>query len=117
MFAEITSASRLIEIGIALSSEKDIDVLMEKILLEAMDLTNADGGTLYVNDDMGGLEFEIVRTVSLGIAQGGTTNTEVTLPPVKLLDAAGKPNLNNINSYKRYFISKSSIYCKIHIFS
>lgn len=99
MFAEITSASRLIEIGIALSAEKDIDVLMEKILLEAMDLTNADGGTLYVNDGSGGLKFEIVRTNSLGIAQGGTTNTEVTLPPVQLLDAAGKPNLNNIVTF------------------
>ena len=41
-------AARLIEIGIALSAETNFDRLMEKILLEAKDLANADGGTLYL---------------------------------------------------------------------
>jgi len=40
--------ARLIEIGIALSAETNFDRLMEKILLEAKDLANADGGTLYL---------------------------------------------------------------------
>ncbi|MGB1025564.1 MAG: hypothetical protein ACPGYL_03310, partial [Rhodospirillaceae bacterium] len=35
---------RLIEAGINLSSERDHDRLVEKILLEAKSLTNADGG-------------------------------------------------------------------------
>ena len=46
MTTDSSSANRLIEIGIALSAEKDISVLMERILLEAMDISQADGGTL-----------------------------------------------------------------------
>ena len=44
MTSEMSSANRLIEIGIALSAEKDTTVLMEKILLEAMDISKADWG-------------------------------------------------------------------------
>ena len=65
-----SEANRLIEIGIALSAEKDTTVLMERILLEAMDIAQADGGTLYLRDE-DHLKFEIVRTHSLEIAQGG----------------------------------------------
>ena len=39
---------RLIEIGIALSAERDTNRLMERILLEAKDLCKADGGTLFL---------------------------------------------------------------------
>ena len=41
---------RLIEIGIALSAERNSAVLMEQILIEAKNLTNADGGTLYIRN-------------------------------------------------------------------
>jgi HD-GYP domain-containing protein (c-di-GMP phosphodiesterase class II) len=99
MSLDLDSANRLIEIGIALSSEKDINVLMEKILLEAMDLTNADGGTLYVHDEASSLRFEIIRTRSLDIAQGGTSDNEVSLPPVQLTDEEGNPNLKNIVTF------------------
>ena len=64
-----SAANRLIEIGIALSAEKDTTVLMERILLEAMDIAQADGGTLYLRDE-DHLKFEIVRTHSLEIAHG-----------------------------------------------
>ncbi|MDP6882550.1 MAG: diguanylate cyclase, partial [Rhodospirillales bacterium] len=56
---------RLIEIGIALSAERENDRLMERILLEAKDLCNADGGTLYLVAEDEGLKFEIMRTDSL----------------------------------------------------
>jgi len=39
---------QLNEIGAALSQEKDIDHLLEKILLAAKAITRAAGGTLYV---------------------------------------------------------------------
>ncbi len=44
---------RLAEIGIALSAEKNLDRLLETILIEAKDITGADGGTIYlrVSDD------------------------------------------------------------------
>ena len=42
---------RLIEIGIALYSERNPDRLLEVVLLEAMSITRADGGTLYLRAD------------------------------------------------------------------
>jgi len=93
------SFKRLIDIGIALSSEKDSDRLMETILFEAKEMGQADGGTLYIRTDDDKLEFVILKTDSLGISQGGTTGTEITLPPVPMFDENGRPNLNAIVSY------------------
>ncbi len=91
---------RLIEIGIALSAERDHNRLMERILLEAKDLCNADGGTLYLVADDSGLEFEIMRTDSLQIALGGTTGKPITFPPVRLFDPkTGEPNHKNVATH------------------
>ena len=43
--------ARLAEIGIALSSEKNLPVLLEKIVAEARSLAGADVGTLYLTDE------------------------------------------------------------------
>ncbi len=99
MATEQLPFKRLIDVGIALSAEKDPDRLMEMILLEAKDLASADGGTLYIRTDDDELEFKIVRTDSLGIAQGGTSGTQITLPPVQMFGENGAPNLNTIVSY------------------
>lgn len=99
MSTDQVSFKRLIDIGIALSAEKDTDRLMETILLEAKDLTNADGGTLYIRSKNDELEFKIVRNDSLGIAQGGTTDHEITMPPVPMFGEDGQPNMNNINTH------------------
>ncbi|MBD3649685.1 MAG: diguanylate cyclase, partial [Pseudomonadales bacterium] len=93
------SFKRLIDIGIALSAEKDTNRLMERILLEAKDIAHADGGTLYIRTDDDALEFAIMRTDSLGIAQGGTTGTEISLPPVQMFGENHEPNERNIVSY------------------
>ncbi|OHC72436.1 MAG: diguanylate cyclase [Rhodospirillales bacterium RIFCSPLOWO2_01_FULL_65_14] len=89
----------MIEIGIALSAERDTNRLMETILLEAKDLSNADGGTLYLRTEDNNLKFEIMRTDSLKIAMGGTTGKEITFPPVRLHDpTTGKENRTNVAS-------------------
>jgi HD-GYP domain-containing protein (c-di-GMP phosphodiesterase class II) len=91
---------RLIDLGIALSSERNHNRLMEMILLGAKELTNADGGTLYLADDSGrALRFEIVRTDSLGIALGGTTGRPIPFPPVRLFNDAGDQNHKNVSSH------------------
>ncbi len=41
---------KLIEIGISLSSERNIDRLMDKILEEACNVTTADAGSIYIID-------------------------------------------------------------------
>jgi HD-GYP domain-containing protein (c-di-GMP phosphodiesterase class II) len=86
----------LYEVGIALSAEDDKDRLVERILLEAKDLCNADGGTLYLRTEDNELRFAIMRTDSLGIALGGTTGKAIELPPLPMVDADGQPNEANI---------------------
>ncbi|RLJ63680.1 HD family phosphohydrolase [Sulfurisoma sediminicola] len=80
-------------IGAALSKERDINRLLENILVAAKTITHADGGTLYrITEDGQALRFEIVRTDSLNIALGGTTGKPITFPDLPLHDEAGKPN-------------------------
>ena len=56
-----TNLKKLIDIGIALSKEKNINILLEKILNEARIISNSDGGTVYlVIDDGTRLNFEIL---------------------------------------------------------
>ncbi len=81
-------------IGIALSSERDINRLLETILLAAMRITNADAGTLYLLEpDKRELTFEIMRTNSLGKALGGTTGQPIppSVFPIQLYKE-GEPN-------------------------
>ena len=84
-------------IGIALSQERDINKLLETILIAAKNLTHADGGTLYrlVEDK---LQFEIVRTDSLAIAMGGTSGNPVPFYPIPL-HKDGQPNYTMIAAY------------------
>ena len=72
----------ILNIGIALSKEKDIDCLLEQILEAVMDITNCDAGTLYTKLE-DALEFRIMITKSQGIHQGGSGDP-ITLPPVPL---------------------------------
>ena len=72
---------RLNAIGAALSNERDLDRLLENILLAAKSITHADGGTLYrVSQDKRSLRFAIVRTDTLGIAYGGTSGAPLLVP-------------------------------------
>ena len=91
---------RLIDIGIALSAERDFNRLMEMILLEAKEICNADGGTLYIRTDDDKLKFEIMRTDSLKIALGGTTGKPIAFPPLNMFDPATKePNHRSVATH------------------
>ncbi len=79
-------------IGIALSAEKDHDRLLELILVKAMDMTNADGGTLYLRTDDNRLEFAILHTKSLNLHMGGISGEEINFYPLALFDKDGNPN-------------------------
>ena len=101
MSEAVSTSSRgfeqLIELGIALSAEHDHDRLTERILLEAVDLTNADGGTLYLGGDGGTLSFQIVRNATLNIAMGGTTGVPIPFPPLQMYNPeTGEANYNNV---------------------
>jgi HD-GYP domain-containing protein (c-di-GMP phosphodiesterase class II) len=91
---------RLIDIGIALSAERDFNLLMEMILLEAKAIANADGGTLYIRTDDDKLKFEIMRTNSLKIALGGITGKPITFPPLNMYDPETKqPNHRSVATH------------------
>ena len=91
---------RLVRIGTDLSAERNHERLMENILLEAKELCNADGGTLYLRTEADELKFEIMRTDSKGFAAGGTTGQEIRIPPLKMIDPeTGEPNHKNIASH------------------
>jgi len=50
---------KVVEIGTLLSSEKDNDALLFKVVETSMDITNADGGTLYLLNE-GKLDFKVL---------------------------------------------------------
>lgn len=91
---------QLNEIGASLSKERDINRLLERILLAAKDITHADGGTLYrTTEDGERLRFEIIRTESLHIAMGGTSGVAINFPDVPLKKTDGSHNDSMIAAY------------------
>lgn len=91
---------QLNEIGAALSSERDLDRLLEKILIAAKNITHADAGTLYFMDDSReNLRFAIVINDSQKLAFGGTSGNPVTFPPLPLKTASGTPNNDAVAAY------------------
>jgi HD-GYP domain-containing protein (c-di-GMP phosphodiesterase class II) len=92
---------QLNEIGAALSLEKNLNALLEKILIAAKTITRADGGTLYLVEGEGGeqqLRFEIMRTASLDIAMGGTTGNPIPFYPIHLF-RDGDPNTSMVAAF------------------
>ncbi len=93
---------QLNDIGASLSSERNVDRLLEKILLAAKAITHADGGTLYlVSEDQRHLHFEIVRTDSLGIAFGGSSGAPISskFADLPLYREDGSPNNTMVAAY------------------
>ena len=69
------------------------------IVDESRDLSNADGGTLYiVDDDKKHLRFEIMQNDTMKTRMAGTSGVEISLPKVPLY-IDGKPNHSNVSSY------------------
>lgn len=89
----------VIPIGVSLSAEKDFNRLLETVVLEAQEITNADAGTLYLVEDHQHLRFMIVRNTSLGLMTGGTTGNPITFNPIPLYKENGEENRSNVASY------------------
>ncbi|MBI3479175.1 MAG: GAF domain-containing protein [Nitrosomonadales bacterium] len=88
------------EIGIALSQQRDLNSLLETILVAAMRITHADAGTLYLYDqERQLLRFEILRNKTLNKAMGGTSGVPIAFDPIQLYDETGKPNHAMVVSY------------------
>jgi HD-GYP domain-containing protein (c-di-GMP phosphodiesterase class II) len=88
------------ELLIRLAAEPTIQHLFERILKEARELTNADGGSLYlVKGDPASkdsyLQFAVVQNESLGIHYGGTSGQAIPFPNLPLYKN-GKEIHNNV---------------------
>jgi HD-GYP domain-containing protein (c-di-GMP phosphodiesterase class II) len=90
---------KMIELGIALSSETNGDRLLENILLGMKELTNADGGTIYLRAEENRLAFATMRNDTLGVAMGGTTGKPIPFPPLRMYREDGTENHNNVSTY------------------
>jgi HD-GYP domain-containing protein (c-di-GMP phosphodiesterase class II) len=80
----------IIKIGIALSTEKDKNRLLEMIVSEARRITNADAGTLYLCEG-DCLTFRIMQNESMNIYKGGH-GEPIGLPPVLM-------RMENVSAY------------------
>lgn len=94
---------RLIDITQSLSSEQDKWRLLDRILGESLNITHADGGTLYLlHHDAEGhwLEYGIVRNRSLGIAQINRSGDDSALMPIPVYNLhTGAANHQNIATH------------------
>ena len=88
--------SRLTDIGISLSAEQNNEVLLEKILISAKEIANADGGTIYTLDDLDQLHMKIVRNDSMNIALGGSSSQQSNFAPLPIFLEDGSPNHRNV---------------------
>jgi len=108
----LNNIERFIEIGIALSSEKNHQVLLEKILMTAMEIANADGGTIYSLNDKNELVFDTLINKSLGIHWGGTTNNTITFEniPIYIYQQPNNKALVSISAAKQKVINIADAY-------
>ena len=87
----------VIPLGVSLLEERDLNRLLERVLMEARKLAGADGGTLYLRTPDNQLRFMMMRNASLNIVMGGTSGVEVPFPALRLYDAqTGAPNHSHV---------------------
>jgi len=80
--------------------EQPIKSPLEDILLEAKEISNADGCTLYSLGDDGLLHFSIIVNDTLNMHMGGSSLSQVNLIPLRIYDRhSGKPNHKNVCTY------------------
>ncbi len=83
--------TKLTDIGLALSAERNLDVLLEMIVEEARNFTYADGGTLYILEK-NKLHFKIFQNDTLDIRLGGKNESPIPFPPLEM-------NPSNVSSH------------------
>lgn len=89
---------KLNRIGASLSSEKNLDKLLQSILLNTQEMVNADGGSLLVVTPRNTLAFSMVSNNTLGIRWGGPEGEPLDLPELPL-EINGQPNLHAIAAH------------------
>src|SRR5471032_3132950 len=82
---------QLTELSVQLGGSHDTDTLLERILIVAKSMTNADGGTLYrPSEDKRYLDFTILINDTLKTHKGGINGEPISAPGVPLFDENGE---------------------------
>jgi len=99
----------LSEIGIALSSEKNLDILLDMILTEVRKFTNADAGSLYIKESSN-LVFEVAQNDSIDKKPRNESSFKKFSVPISSKSIAGHVALTKepLNIKDVYKIDKSS---------
>ncbi len=92
-------AEQFMRIGLALSSQRDLNALLEMIVDQSRAFTGADAGTLYiVHPAQNHLSFEVVQNDTFKIRMGGKSEARINFPPVPL-SVDGQPNMSHVSAY------------------
>lgn len=82
-----------------LGREMNIDHFLEHVLVEVQGIYKADAGTIYLQNDSNSLNFAVMRTESLGIHLGGTSNATPTMPSIPLYNEHRQPNHHHVTAH------------------
>ncbi len=105
-----TPTERLMKVSTALSTEKDLGKILKMILLEIMEYTNAEGGTIYLKED-NLLTFNSVVNFKLNISEFNKK-----APTISLYNN-GKKNHENISAlcaFSKKIINIPDVYIYNH---
>ena len=99
---------------LSINSENTLEELLERILLEAKKISNADGATLYTLGDDTRLHFSIIINDTLKVHMGGSSTKQVNIRPLDIYNnESGEPNTKNVcvNAFnKRKIINIPDVY-------
>lgn len=89
-----------------ISKEKDLDTILKSILIEAMKMSNSDGGTIYLKED-DSLKFKTVINQKLGVF-----STDIDWPnvPLSIDGKANKTNVSALCAVKKKIINIEDVY-------
>ncbi len=90
---------KLIALSIALSTETNANLLLEKILDGAMELSKADAGTIYIKTADNYLRFGVIKNNSLNLASTNGKLENIHLSAIPLYNADGRPNERLVAAY------------------
>ncbi len=99
----------ILPLGVALSTERNWERLVERFVVTAMDLCNADAGSLFMRTEEDKLRYAVMHTRSLGLAYGGTTGQPVPFDDLPLYGDGGQPDLINVATFAVHEGSSSNI--------
>lgn len=84
--------AELVNVSIALSTEKDTTLLLEKILFAAKNLSQSDAGTIYGVTDQQKLKFDTLVNDTLNMYMGGSSGKTIPFDPIPVYRENGSIN-------------------------